>query len=115
MKIIYGKTQTEKLCTNFKKAQRKYGDKTAISLRKAINFIESATSFEAVMNYGPFHYHRLQGNLKDVCSLDIDGRKSKWRLYVRPVNSDGESLISELEAKKSEIIHILIMEVKDHG
>ncbi|HCN60024.1 MULTISPECIES: hypothetical protein [Mammaliicoccus] len=115
MEIFYRKTQTEKLCTNFKNAQRKLGYKPAIGLKKAIGFIESATSFEAVMNYGPFHYHRLQGNLKDICSLDIDGRNSKWRLYVRPVNSDGESLITELADKKSEIIHILIMEVNDHG
>ncbi|MFC6117606.1 hypothetical protein ACFPVV_03080 [Macrococcoides bohemicum] len=115
MEVLFDKTATQKICTDSKKAKKKLGDKPAIGLMKALNFIESASSFESIMNYGPFHYHRLQGKLSETCSLDFEGRKSKWRLYVRPVDRDGNSLLNELDAKKTEIVHILIIEVIDHG
>ncbi|MGW7932584.1 hypothetical protein ACWEWU_13115 [Staphylococcus xylosus] len=115
MEIFYEKKHTEKICTNLKKSKQKLGYKSGMNLMKSINFIEAASSFESIMNHVPFHYHKLQGNLKDICSLDFDGRNSKWRLYVKPVDSNGESLTNEIAAKKSEIIHILIIEVIDHG
>lgn len=115
MKIIYSTTKVEKLCENPKKARQKLGDKTGIKLMQTINFIEAATSFEMIMNYPPFNYHKLKGDLSNTCSLDIEGRKSKWRLYVKPIDANGKNLINEIDCMKSEIIHILIEEVKDHG
>jgi len=115
MKISYSNKKTEKLCTNLIKAKKDLGPTTGIKLIKTINLIESASNFGDIMSYSPFHFHKLTGNLSETCSLDIEGRKSKWRLYVKPLNQNGECVTNTLDDVKTTIIDILIVEVKDHG
>lgn len=115
MQIFYGNNQIEKQCTDYKKATKKFGSKAAKGLLKAINFIESASSLDDVIQYRSYCFHRLQGDKKHLCSIDIDGRNSKWRLYLVPCDINCHSLIEEYFEKRFEILHIELKEVKDHG
>ncbi|MFW3535520.1 hypothetical protein [Staphylococcus caprae] len=115
MQIIYQSSRVKTVCTNFKKASKKYGNSTALSLMKCIQFINNAESLNDIINHSPFNFHRLQADLKEYCSIDIEGRKSKWRLYIIPIDENYVSLINDYNNKKDEIIHIKVSEVKDHG
>lgn len=115
MEIIYGSARIKKYCSNFKQAQKKFGLEVATGLFKTLQFIESAKCLNDLICHRPFSFHRLQGDKKHLCSIDIIGRKSKWRLYVIPCDENCGSLVQDFMNNKFEIIHIELKEVKDHG
>lgn len=115
MQIFYDNNKVRKYCTDNKQATKKFGDKTAKRLLKTLLFIEAANSLSDLINYPPFNFHRLKGDKKHLCSIDIEGRKSKWRLYLIPCDVDCISLVEDYTEKQFEIIYLQLKEVIDHG
>lgn len=112
------KTKTvEKQCTNLKKAQRAFGQKTAVALFGLINLLESSPSLQDVNALMIYNLHKLSGNLKGLCALDIAGRSNSYRLIIQPLNDAGDPVIdrgSDLIAYYSNVNIIRIEEVSNH-
>lgn len=83
----YKTNKVQKLCTDLKKATKKLGKDTALSLHSLINFLESATDLQEVNIIGAYHLHALIGNKTGLYALDIAGRKSSYRLIIKPLNN----------------------------
>lgn len=115
MQIFYANNKVKKCCTDNKKATKMFGDRATRGLLKTIGFIEAAGSLNDLVEYSPLNFHRLQGDKKDLCSVDIMGRKSKWRLYLIPCDGNCASLVEGFMESRFNIIHIQLKEVKDHG
>jgi len=88
MNIDYSNNTTEKLCTNYKKAQKSLNKKVAESLFSAINFLESATNLMDIKNFPTFNFHALKGKRKGTYSIDIAGRRSGYRLILIPLDAN---------------------------
>ena len=90
MKIIYGSKQVEKLCTSMKEARKFFGGNEILarSLMARINAIEHAVVIKDIIMMPPFHFHKLQGDLKDYFAIDVKSRKDKWRIILRPLDEN---------------------------
>ncbi len=63
-------------------AGEKIFDKIAVKLHLLINFLEAADSLASVTAFPKYHFHQLRGKRQGQFALDIDGRKSSYRLIV---------------------------------
>ncbi|AQL56405.1 hypothetical protein [Abyssicoccus albus] len=115
MQIFYGNNKIRKQCTDIKYATKKFGKPTALNLFKVINFIKSAESLNDLIQYPRYSFHPLKRDKKHLCSMDIEGRKSKWRLYVIPCDENCNSLLDGYFDNRNNILHIELIEVNDHG
>lgn len=88
MHIEYRDKDVKEICTNLCTAKKKYPEKIAKKLMRTINFIENAESLQDVIQYQPFHFHNLKGGKKGQYAIDIDGRRSGYRLIIKPINGD---------------------------
>ncbi len=110
MHIEYGNKKTEEICTNLHTAKRKYPEKVAIKLMRAINFIENAESLQDVIRYGPFNFHDLKGDRKGQYAIDIDGRRGSYRIVLKPVDESS----TDIYATAKSIKIVLVWEVSKH-
>lgn len=110
MHIEYRNKKTEMICTNLSYAKKEYPEKVAKKLIKAINFIENADSLQDVIQYQPFHFHDLKWDRKGQYSIDIDGRRSSYRLIIKPIDENDIDIYAT--AKSVQII--LVWEVSKH-
>lgn len=110
MHIEYRNKSTEKVCKDLYEAQKKYPLKIAKKLIKAINFIEAAESLHDVIAYSPFNFHDLKGKRKGEYAIDIDGRKSSYRIILKLMSEDKSDIYTI--AKSVQII--LVWEVSKH-
>ncbi|WP_232035717.1 hypothetical protein [Methylomusa anaerophila] len=76
MIIEYKDKKLEKICTNLREAKKKYSGRIPEALLAAINFINEAETLRDVIQYPPFHFHDLGGNMAGLYTIDIAGRKS---------------------------------------
>lgn len=115
MKIQYRNKKLSIICTNYDKAKRKYNDIVAKKIIKAINFIEGANNLIDIINYPPFHFHDLKGNLCGLYSIDL-GRKIGFRLIIKPLDSMGNTYSKEqvFSPIAIEIVNISVEEVSNH-
>lgn len=92
MKIKYANAKLEQQCTSIKAATKLFGGdkKLAISLLSRINAIEAADVIKDIIVIPQFHFHGLQGNMKDLFAIDVKTRRDKWRIIVCPLNADEE-------------------------
>ena len=96
MKIQYKNAKCQKQCEDLNQAKKDYPTEVALKLMAHINFIKQAASFVDIMNYPPFHFHKLEGDRKNLFSLDI-GRKLGYRIIIDPLDENNTSLKNEKE------------------
>ncbi|WEV37751.1 hypothetical protein [Lactobacillus sp. ESL0677] len=110
MEIIYKNDKVKKQCTSLRQAKKDFSDKVAKKLLGKINFITSAENLASIINYQPFNFHALRGNLEGYYAMDIDGRRSQYRLIACFDEYSKEQVFTE-----SQIITIIeITEVSKH-
>ena len=66
------------------KEKRAYGDLKVDKAQRALTFLDKATEKELLTS--PFYYHSLHGT--DRYSIDVNGRRSKWRATFRWENGE---------------------------
>lgn len=110
MHIVYKDKDVEKICNDINEAKKKYPTKIAKKLMKVINFIKSADSLQDIIQYSPFYFHDLKGKRKGQYAIDIDGRRSSYRLILKPMNENSTDIYAN--AKSIEII--MVWEVSKH-
>ena len=76
MDIIYRSKNVEKQCRDLKKAQKDFASFGEKIIAK-INLIESMNSFSDIMNYSPFHCHKLSG-MKCYTERAVDKHPKIW-------------------------------------
>lgn len=112
MDVRYSTKKVEKYCTNLATAKKEHGDQIARELFKVINFLQSVVSLRDVAAYTPSHFHKLKGNRKGLWAIDINGRKSGYRLILIPIDEEGKAYPSDIDIVP--ISHtIQIIEVKE--
>ncbi|MFJ1628090.1 type II toxin-antitoxin system RelE/ParE family toxin [Marinilactibacillus psychrotolerans] len=104
MNIVYKNDKVEEQCTKLKIAKKKFPEKVANKLFKLINFIEAADNLYSITSFQPYHFHNLKGKKDGFYSIDIDGRKSSYRLIVTFNDEDLSKVFSD--GKSIEVIKI---------
>lgn len=110
MEIEYKNKKLEKQCSSLAQAKRDFPERVAKKLMKQINFIDQAESLQDIINYPPMRFHGLKSNLKGYYAIDIDGKKTSYRLVVEFGNLTKEQVFSGAES----ISIIRIKEVSNH-
>lgn len=110
MHIEYRNEDIEKICTILHIAKKKYPEKIAKKLLRVINFIKSAESLHDVIQYRPFNFHDLKGNRKGQYAIDIDSRRSSYRLILKSM----EESLTDVYASAKLVKIILVWEVSKH-
>ena len=117
MKIKYHNKKVEKQCTDYKTAAKVFDSKTAEKLQALINLIENAVNLRDIAFMPHLHFHQLQGKRKksNQYAMDIDGRKSSYRLIVIPLDENGNEIVNDGTQAFYDCTNILlIMEVSKH-
>lgn len=110
MKIDYGNSEVEEQCTSLRRAKKDFPEKVAKKLLKHINFIESADNLKSILDYRPFRFHKLIGNKNGFYAIDIDGKRSSYRMIIKFDEYDNEQIFGD--PNKIEVIQI--KEVSKH-
>lgn len=115
MIITYKDSKVRERCTNYKLAKKDYNIKVAEALHSTINFIENAETLMDIKNFPPFNLHPLHRDRVGTFAIDLGGRKTGYRLIIRPLDDEGN------EWKKSDVNAIykatkimIILEVTNH-
>lgn len=117
MKIKYANTKLKQQCTSIKAATKLFGGNKnlAISLLARINAIEAANIIKDIIIIPQFHFHNLQGDMKDLFAIDVKTRHDKWRIMIRPLNENEEIFNPCHIDEIATIVKIVqIMEVSAH-
>lgn len=96
-----------KECTNIKIARKHYGEKIALRLLKAINFIVSSSNLKALINNRIYNFHKLSGDRKNQYAIDIGSRRDGYRLILEFDQDD-------VFVKAVEIDELTIKEMGNH-
>lgn len=110
MEISYRNRKVQKQCESLKVAKRDFPEKIAKKLLKLVNFIDAAENLESLVNNPLYHFHSLKGDKIGFFALDIDGRRSSYRLLVTFDNAKN----LEIFEKAILIVSIQIEEVSKH-
>jgi len=110
MEISYKSGKVKQQCTNFRESKRAFPEKIAKKLLKLVNFISAAENLESLINNPVYHFHNLTGDRIGFYSLDIDGRRSSYRLLVTFDDSTNEDIFRN----SISIVSIQIEEVSKH-
>lgn len=110
MEIKFRNKKTKNLCTNLKTAKKNLPKKEAEGLMKVIDFISAAESLDDVIKYRPYNFHDLKGSRKGQYAIDINGRKSQYRLILKPLDKN----IADIYTQAKTIKIITIWEVSKH-
>lgn len=110
MDITYSNAKVKTQCTSIRQAKKDFPEKIAKKLHKVVQFIESADSLEDVINMPTYHFHNLKGDKEGGYALDIDGRRSGYRLLVTFHSVDNAVVFSQSISIKA----IEIKEVSNH-
>ncbi|WP_270635575.1 type II toxin-antitoxin system RelE/ParE family toxin [Limosilactobacillus mucosae] len=87
IELEYKTKQLKKICTDIKKARKKYGEDIADELHSLINFLISSSNLQEVNSFQVYHLHGLSGDRDGEYALDINGRSSGYRLIIVPLDS----------------------------
>lgn len=91
-------------------SEKDFSDKIAVKLHQLITFLEAADSLASVIAFPRYHFHQLKGKRQGQFALDIDGRRSSYRLIVEFRDEDVEKVFPS--AVEIEILKI--EEVSNH-
>ncbi|GBG94010.1 hypothetical protein LFYK43_04690 [Ligilactobacillus salitolerans] len=86
IKLEYKTKKIQNQCQDLKNARKKFGARIAEKLLALVNVLEAAENLQDINSLQVYHVHQLDGNRKNELALDIDGRKSQYRLIIRPLN-----------------------------
>lgn len=110
--LEYKSKRLKRLCTDIKKANKKYGNDIAVELHALINFLTASRNLQDVNAMRIYNLHGLIGNRAGEYALDIKGRSSSYRLIIVPLN--GNSNKEDLTMFYTSISIIRIEEVSKH-
>ncbi|MDL5043422.1 addiction module toxin RelE [Streptococcus raffinosi] len=110
MKLIYTNKTVEKQCTELRRAKKDFSDKVALKLHQLINLLEASDSLASVTAFPKYHFHQLRGKRNGQFALDIDVRRSSYRLIVGFREEDFDKVFSS----PVEIEILKIEEVSNH-
>lgn len=110
MRISYKNRKVEKQCESLKEAKKAFSEKVAKKLLKLVNFIKAAENLESVIKNPFYNFHKSKGNREGIYALDIDGRRSSYRLLVTFEDMTSEHIFEEAIS----IVSIQIEEVSKH-
>lgn len=110
MQVSYKNSKVEQQCTNLKIAKKNFPEKTAKKLLKLINLIETVDNLRELQAFPQYHFHNLKGEFQGYYALDIDGRRSSYRLIVSFDEVENEQIF----INSIEITDIRIEEVSKH-
>ncbi|BDR57470.1 hypothetical protein [Xylocopilactobacillus apis] len=60
-----------------------------------VNLLESAENLQDINLFRIYNLHKLSHDRKDKYALDINGRRSGYRLIIQPINIDGTKFINK--------------------
>lgn len=110
MDITYENDKVKKQCTNIKKAKQDFSEVDAKKLHQKINFIESAETLADIQAYTPMNFHNLKDSRKGEYAIDINGRKSSYRLILKFKGYEN----TEIFGNAKSITVVQIKEVSKH-
>lgn len=87
MKISYKTNKFEKICSNFSKTQKEYGEQIAKKLHQRIDELKASKTFGDALKIRSLRLHELKGNYKGKYGADLTGN---YRLILIPVGDDIE-------------------------
>ena len=92
MKVDYANDKVREQCTSLKAATKLFGGNKnlAISLLSRINAINDAEVIKDIIVTPQFHFHKLQGKLKEYFAIDVKSRQDKWRIILCPLDENEE-------------------------
>lgn len=119
MKVKYKNKKVHTQCTNLKEAQKAFSDKIAKKLFATINYIDNATNLGDIINMPIYHFHHLKKDKRISnqyqYAIDIDGRKSPYRLIITPLDCNEEVVTStDLKELNNCTNVLLVLEVSKH-
>lgn len=71
MQIEYKTKKLEKICTNAREAERRYGREIAEKIHQRIDEIQAAPNIEMLLQFRIGRCHQLKGNRKNQYALDL--------------------------------------------
>ena len=114
MKVLFRNKEAEKQYSPKYSKKWKYPKDVKEKLLAAGGVIKAATSLKDIMNYRPFHFHRLLGKRHGEWGIDL-GRKTGFRIIVIPCNDDNSPILEGDILAQCKAIKVLeIMEVTNH-
>ena len=91
----------------------KYPEKVAEKLLATENYIRNAASLLDVVNYRPFHFHRLKGDRDHEWSIYLGN--TGYRVTLMPCNDLGEPIREGDIVSQCKVIKIvMVTEVSNH-
>jgi len=119
VKVKYKNKKVQKQCTNLKEAQKAFSDKITKKLFATINYIDNAKNLGDIINMPIYHFHHLKQDKrissKYQYAIDIDGRKSPYRLIITPLDCNEEVVTStDLKELNNCTNVLLVLEVSKH-
>ena len=87
MRVIYGSTKTEKICTSYEEAKKFFGGRTILAdcLMKRIYFLENTDFLKEVIDSHDMSFHNLHNkgkkNLNGYFAIDVKTRKDPGRIF----------------------------------
>lgn len=111
MEVLYRDAKIEKLVTSLPHAKRKLSEQTAVKLFKLITLIKVADNWSDVIVLPRYRFHKLEGKLEGLYSLDIAGVRCSYRLIV---SFDDQYSNAEIFQKPQNIEIVQIEEVSNH-
>lgn len=109
--MLYRDSKIEKLVTSLSHAKRKLPEQTAVKLFKLITFIKAAENLSDVIALPRYRFHKLEGKLEGLYSLDIAGVRCSYCLIV---SFDDHVSNTELFQQPQNIELVKIEEVSNH-
>lgn len=113
MRIIYKDRNVERQFDPKHEGIWKYPKAVITKIKAMKNYIDNASSLSDIINYPPFHFHKLKGERKYEWGLYLGN--TGYRVTLIPVDDQGKNIID------GDIIHIckfikivLITEVSNH-
>lgn len=114
MKIYYDNKNIQKLCNDYKYAQKKLGKNVAYKLYKALQFINASVCFIDIKYMMTLRLHPLKGDRKGTYAIDL-GKKTGFRLILIPVDQNGNKWTNEnIITIYNSTDTVILMEVSKH-
>lgn len=99
MKITYKNNKLEKICTDFSKAKKVYGNQIATKLIQRINELEASNNLYDMSQIRSARLHQLKGNRKEEYAIMLTGN---YRLIL--TSTAGNIKLEKIEEARIEDI-----------
>lgn len=113
MKILYKNGTAERQFSSKYSSKWKYPKQVGIKLQATENFLEQAVSLQDVVNYPPFHFHKLEGDRKHEWSIYLGN--TGYRVTLIPCDDHENQIVSgDIIGQCKMIKVVLVTEVSNH-